>query len=181
MWFVPRSKPGLSITILHFCLRYFPLALLDSGTYSTLSWWNEVLVFDPLYWILITQGCFSTDTKERGIMTPRKCLKWDSRRDYTYGHVQVFQAMQLSPCCLCLEIPTCVGQAGDLSLHLLTFTMFPNNLYFPKHTWFGIRTMTALQTHLLFTLNVESLKRLDEFFYSSWRVWSSEYSKTFIL
>lgn len=138
--------------------------------------------FDSLYWILIIQGCFSSKTKERGIMTPRKCLKWDSMRGYTYGHLQVFQAVQLSPGCLCLKIPTCVGQ-DSLSLHCwlsLSWELL-NNLYFSKNTQFGIRTMTALQTHLSFTLNVKSLKRPDEFFYNSWRVWSSEYSEIFIL
>lgn len=166
--------------LFHYCFTLLPV--FPRGT-PGLSWWNEVLVLIH---------CTGSSLFEAvSPLTQRKEGQWLWGSDWSgtaWGLTPMAMAEYSRLCSLPLAAFVWKFQCVLARMVVSPYTCWlslswelPNNLYFSKHTGLGIRTMTALQTHPPFTLNGKSLKRPDELFYSSWRVWSSECSKTFIL
>lgn len=166
-----------------FLLDVFPTGTpgLRHSLHHQLVKWS--VGFDPLYWSSLLEAV--------SLLTQRKEGQWLQGSAWS-GTAWGVTPMAMAECSRLCSLPLaalvwkfqCVLARMVVSPYTCWLSLsweLPNNLYFSKDTGLGIRTMTALQTHLPFTLNGKSLERPDEFFHNSWRVWSSECSKTFIL
>lgn len=131
-----------------------------------MSCWNEVLVLIPWAGSSLSKAVSPLPQRKEG-----QCLQGSAWSGTTWGATPM--AMSKYARLWNLPLAAFVWKFQHMLARMVVFLdtcwlslswELPRNWYFSKHTWFGIRTMTSLQGHLPFTLNVKSLKRPDEFF-----------------